>query len=87
MPAFSDWVNELKTWQQQIQAAERLHCGSLAPGEFQSNEKFSRFSYEVNLAEPLVPAELSHVSWLNSERGVLMLADLLPQSHRKFTEV
>ena len=51
----------------------------LGPGEFQSDEKFSRITYNVNVAEPARPAEMSHVSWLNSERGLLMLADLLPQ--------
>jgi predicted metalloprotease with PDZ domain len=51
----------------------------LAPGEFQSAEEFSRVTYEVNLAILLRPADLSHVSSLNSEQGVFMLADLLPQ--------
>ena len=58
----------------------RAQVQKLAPGEFQSAEKFSRFTYEVNLAEPVRPADLSHVSSLNSDRGVLMMADLLPQS-------
>ncbi|MDQ2975372.1 MAG: hypothetical protein M3R69_08175 [Acidobacteriota bacterium] len=52
----------------------------LAPGEFQSTEKFRRFSYVVNLSEPARPAQMSHVSWLNREQGLLMLADLFPQS-------
>lgn len=58
---------------------ETIEVRKLAPGVFQSEVKFSRFSYEVNLAGPLRPAQMSHVSWLNSERGILMLADLLPQ--------
>jgi hypothetical protein len=52
----------------------------LTPGEFQSVEKLSRFTYEVNLAGPRRPADLSHVSSLNSDYGLLMMADLLPQS-------
>ena len=52
----------------------------LSPGEFQSVEKLSRFAYEVNLAGPRRPADLSHVSSLNADYGVLMMADLLPQS-------
>ena len=52
----------------------------LTPGEFQSVEKLSRFAYEVNLAGPRRPADLSHVSSLNSDYGLLMMADLLPQS-------
>jgi hypothetical protein len=52
----------------------------LAAGEFQTAEKFNQISYEVNLSEPMPPAQHSHVSWLNSERGLLMLSDLLPRS-------
>jgi predicted metalloprotease with PDZ domain len=52
----------------------------LAPGEFQSPEKSTRFSYVINLSEPAMPAQMSHVSWLNREQGLLMLADLLPRS-------
>jgi predicted metalloprotease with PDZ domain len=51
-----------------------------APGEFQADEKFSHFIYEVKLAAPSRPAQLSHVSSLDSERGLLMLSDLLPQA-------
>ena len=57
---------------------EAVPVQKLAPGEFQSAEKFTRFSYEVNLAEPARPARMSHVSWLNREHGLLMLMDLLP---------
>jgi predicted metalloprotease with PDZ domain len=60
----------------------RVPVQKLAPGEFQSGEAFSRVTYEVNLAIPLRSADLSHVSSLNSEQGVLMLADLLPQYTR-----
>jgi len=60
--------------------AVRVKIPKLAPGEFESAEKFSHFSYEVNLDVPMRPADLSHVSSLNSDRGVLMLADLLPQT-------
>jgi predicted metalloprotease with PDZ domain len=59
---------------------ERVLVPRLAPGEFQSAEEFSRFIYEMNLAGPLRPADLSHVSSLNADRGVFMMADLLPQS-------
>jgi len=60
--------------------AVRVKIPKLAPGEFESAEKFSHFSYEVSLDAPMRPADLSHVSSLNSDRGVLMLADLLPQT-------
>ena len=59
---------------------ESVRVQKLAPGEFQSAEKFLRFTYDVILAEPARPADLSHVSSLNSDHGVLMMADLLPQS-------
>jgi hypothetical protein len=57
---------------------ETIGVQKLAPGEFQTAEKFTRFKYEVNLAEPLRPSQMSHVSWLNREHGLLMLMDLLP---------
>jgi len=52
----------------------------LAPGEFQTSDQFHQISYEVNLTEPMPPAQGSHVSWLSRERGLLMLSDLLPRS-------
>ncbi len=61
---------------------ESVAVQKLAPGEFQTAEKVSRFRYEVNLAEPSRPAQMSHVSWLNREQGLLMWADLLPTARR-----
>jgi hypothetical protein len=52
----------------------------LAPGEFQTSDKFDQISYEVNLSQPMPPAQGSHVSWLNRELGLLLLSDLLPRS-------
>jgi hypothetical protein len=52
----------------------------LAPGEFQAAGEVNQISYEVNLEGPMPPAQHSHVSSLNSERGLLMLSDLLPRS-------
>jgi predicted metalloprotease with PDZ domain len=45
--------------------------------------KVSTFSYEIHLEERSRLAELSHVSWINQERGFLMLADLLPRLGRE----
>jgi len=59
---------------------EKIQLEKLTPGEFKSVAGFSRFIYEVNLAGPRRPADLSHVSSLNSDYGLLMMADLLPQS-------
>jgi predicted metalloprotease with PDZ domain len=61
---------------------ESVQARQLAPGEFQTTEAFARFRYEVNVAEPLRPAQMSHVSWINKEHGLLMLADLLPSATR-----
>lgn len=48
------------------------------PGEFESNSRFARVSYYVHVTEPERPGHLAQVSWLNTDHGVLMLADLLP---------
>jgi hypothetical protein len=61
---------------------ETVTLQRLTPGEFKSVERFSRFAYEVNLAGPGRAADLSHVSSLNSDYGLLMMSDLLPQSTR-----
>ncbi|MEA2959379.1 MAG: hypothetical protein QOJ58_5214, partial [Alphaproteobacteria bacterium] len=57
-----------------------IAASKLAPGEFQAPQKFDRISYNVDLSGPIGPSQGSHVSSLNSERGILMLADLLPRS-------
>jgi predicted metalloprotease with PDZ domain len=55
----------------------------LAPGEFQAVELFTQVNYDVNLTEPAQPAQMSHVSWLNRSHGLLLPADLLPQSGKE----
>lgn len=57
---------------------ESVSVSKLASGEFRSHKKVSKFSYEVSAGEPARLGQMSHVSWLNQERGFLMLADLLP---------
>ena len=59
---------------------ETIVVQKLAPGEFQTSERVTRVKYEVNVTEPSRPAQMSHVSWLNGEQGLMMLADLLPVS-------
>ncbi len=51
-----------------------------APGEYKSNRDAVHYRYEVNLSPPAAATSASHVSWLTSENGVLMLGDLLPLS-------
>ncbi|HZI87654.1 MAG TPA: hypothetical protein VFD48_12530, partial [Pyrinomonadaceae bacterium] len=63
--------------------AEAVAVRNLAPGEFRSSSEVSAFSYEMRLEERSRLSELSHVSWINKERGFLMLADLLPRLGRK----
>jgi predicted metalloprotease with PDZ domain len=48
-----------------------------AVGEYRSERESRRISYTVKLPKPTL-ADVSHVTWLADDRGVLMLADLLP---------
>jgi len=51
----------------------------IAPGQFKATAPATRFHYEAKLPAPARAADASRVSWLNSERGLLMLRDLLPE--------
>src|SRR5215216_249462 len=55
-----------------------VNVKKLAPGEFTAERPASRFSYEMKLDPPAFVSDSSHVSWLTSDQGLLMLADLLP---------
>jgi hypothetical protein len=48
-----------------------------AVGEYRSERDSKRISYTVKLPKPTL-ADVSHVTWVAGDRGVLMLADLLP---------
>ncbi|MBA3242539.1 MAG: hypothetical protein H0T60_15025, partial [Acidobacteria bacterium] len=50
----------------------------LAPGEFESARAATQFSYSLKLEPPTFINDAAHVSWLNGERGLLMLGDMLP---------
>jgi predicted metalloprotease with PDZ domain len=51
----------------------------LAPGEYQAASALATaFSYELKLEPPQPATDAAYVSWLASERGFLMLGDLLP---------
>ena len=50
----------------------------LGPGEYKAETQATRFRYEVNLEPPARAADSAYVSWLTSDRGLLMLGDLLP---------
>jgi len=64
---------------------EKVRVPKLTSGEFQTAEKSTQFIYEVNLGELSRPTQMAHVSWLNQDQGMLMLADLLPQSTGSFS--
>src|SRR5882672_6074509 len=42
-------------------SGESIAVQKLAPGEFQTSENFTRLRYNVNVAEPARPAQMSHV--------------------------
>ena len=50
----------------------------IAPGQFASDASASRFQYEVRLTPSAAASEAVKVSWLNTERGLVMAGDLLP---------
>jgi hypothetical protein len=50
----------------------------LAPGEFTAAKATTRFSYYLKLAPPAFVSDASHVSWLTTDRGLLMPGDMLP---------
>ena len=56
----------------------------IATGEFRSKLDATRITYEVKVSE-ITAESVSHVSWLTSDYGVLMLADLLPQDFTNFS--
>src|SRR5205823_13809585 len=49
----------------------------IAPGQFESSAAAVRFVYELNTAPPLNPIDASRISWVNEQRGLLMLRDVL----------
>ncbi len=59
-------------------AGTEVPSRKIAPGQFQAEKPATRFHYEVSLAVPGRAADAARVSWVSSERGLLMLRDLLP---------
>lgn len=51
----------------------------LAAGEYLAGGKADFFSYKIDLSRSQDQGAAAHVSWLENERGILMLDDLLPQ--------
>jgi len=61
-----------------LRKGEQLAAKRIAPGEFRSRTTATHFEFEVNLGAPAKRSDMAHVSWLDHERGFLMLRDLLP---------
>jgi len=59
-------------------AGAEIPYRKIAPGQFESVRPAMKFRYEVKLAPPSQGADGARVSWLNNDRGLLMLGDLLP---------
>ena len=59
----------------------------IAPGQFEAARPASRFRYEVSLDPPGRASDGAFVSWLNSDRGLLMLADLLPLPNTSLAKI
>ena len=59
-------------------AGTEIAYRSIAPGQFQAANPATKFRYEVSVAPPGRAADAARVSWLSSDRGLLMLRDLLP---------
>ena len=59
-------------------SGQDVRAKKIATGEFRSDLEATRITYKVRLSE-INAASVSHVSWLTSDYGVLMLADLIPQ--------
>jgi len=56
----------------------------IATGEFRSEEPARKISYRVNVSKPEA-GDVSHVSWIVGDYGLLMLGDLLPQDFGNIT--
>lgn len=52
----------------------------IAPGQYESSTPAVRFRYELNTTAPLNPIDAARITWINQQRGLLMLRDILPAS-------
>ncbi len=75
--------NRIEKFALNDELGQKVAVRKIAPGQFESSKPAARFHYEVNLAPPALPSDSAMVSWLNNDRGLLMLADLLPIAAQK----
>lgn len=80
-----DLGNRIERFELYDAAGADVPVRKIAPGHYEAATDASRFRYEVNLAPPIRPSDAALVSWLNTERGLLMLGDLLPVSSAQET--
>jgi len=59
-------------------AGAEVATRKIAPGQFQAAAPATKFRYQVYIAPSARASDAARVSWLGSERGLLMLRDLLP---------
>lgn len=59
--------------------SQKVNYKKLAEGEFLADSDFASWNYKVDLTAPKSASAMAHVSWVSSDGGILMLADLLPE--------
>lgn len=52
----------------------------LITGEYLAATEFSNWAYDFSFSPVGRPSVQAHISWINADRGILMLDDLLPQT-------
>lgn len=75
MLGLGDRVAELKAFT--ANGAE-IPVRRIAPGQYESSNAATRFSYRLNTAPPLSPLDAAKVSWVIEQHGLLTLRDVLP---------
>ena len=70
--------DRVQNFQDDSPSADPVSLKRIAAGVFRADRPVIAVTYEVRLA-PKAAKDAAHVSWLTSDGGVLMLADLLPQ--------
>jgi predicted metalloprotease with PDZ domain len=70
--------NRIERFVLRDETGKEIPSRRIAPGQFESARPASRFQYEINLVPPIRATDSAKVSWLNPQRGLLILADVLP---------
>src|ERR1051325_6864599 len=77
VPGLGNRIERFFLWDD---SGQEIPVRKIAPGQFESARPASRLQYEVNLVPPHRATNSARVSWLNPQRGLLMLADVMPIS-------